>query len=87
MRELCGIIVPRQEDITGDRHDGYLAECILKACHNGPHVFQTPEGKYFSWEDDLDCGCCKPEEDDRCYLYQEITEEQFRALKKLHTKT
>lgn len=76
----CGIIVPRKEDIIGYRPDGYLPDCIRKSCHRGPHVFLTPEGKYYSWEDDWKCGCCKPEDDDRCYLYQEITEEDFLKL-------
>ena len=76
----CGIIVPRREEIIGDRSDGYLPECIRSECHHGPHVFLTPEGKYFSWEDDWKCGCCRPEEDSRCYTYQEITKGDFLAL-------
>lgn len=80
MRTRCGIIVARREEILGDRHDGYLPECIRRVNHSGPHVFLTPEGKYFSWEADWDCDCCRPEEDDRCYLYQEITQEDFFTL-------
>lgn len=76
----CGIIVARKEDIIGGRTDGYLPECIRKGCHTGLYVFLTPEGKYFSWEDDCNCGCCTPEEDDRCYLYQEITEDEYLTL-------
>ena len=83
----CGIIVARREDILGYRSDGYLPECIRGRCHCGPHVFLTPEGKYFSWEDDWKCGCCTPEEDDRCYLYQEITKDDYLALIRLHAKT
>ena len=89
MRNLCGIIVPRQEEIIDFIYDDgkYLAECIRGACHNGPHVFLTPEGKYIQWEDDLDCGCCRPEEDEPCYTYNEITKEEFLALERLHAKT
>jgi hypothetical protein len=81
----CGIIVPRQEDIIGESAD-YFAECIRGRGHSGPHVFLTPEGKYFSWEDDWKCGCCKPEEDSRCYVYKEITKEDFLALVSPHAK-
>ena len=83
---ICGIIVPRQQDIIGSRED-YTPECIRARCHSGPHVFLTPEGKYFSWEDDWTCDCCTPEEDDRCYVYQEITEDDYLALIRLHAKT
>jgi hypothetical protein len=76
----CGIIVPRRRDILGEGSDEYLPECIRGRGHRGPHVFLTPEGKYIAWEDDWSCGCCKPEEDDRCYTYGEITEDDFRAL-------
>ena len=81
---ICGIIVPRQEDIIGDRDGSYFAECIRRRCHSGPHVFLTPEGRYFSWEDDWDCDCCTPEEDDRCYVYQEISKDDYLALIQLH---
>jgi hypothetical protein len=84
---ICGIIIPRREEILGDRPDGYLPGCIRGRGHSGPHVFLTPEGKYFSWEDDWDCGCCKLEEDERCCLYQEITEGDFLALKQPRAQT
>jgi hypothetical protein len=70
----CGIIATRQEDIIGNRDDGYFAECILERHGWGPHVFRTPEGKIYAWEDDMECGCCEPDEDDRCTIYWEISE-------------
>ena len=71
---ICGIIAPRQSDIVGYRGDGYLAECILPYAHFGrPHVIRTPEGKFWAWEDDAECGCCEPDEVDRCYSFEEIT--------------
>ncbi len=77
----CRIIAPRQEDIVGFRKDGYSAECILPRCHSCPqHVIKTPEGKYFQWEDDYGCGCCSPDEDDRCYVFSEIMEVEAKRL-------
>ncbi len=71
----CGIIVPRQEYVIGYREDGYLASCILSGVHGyGPHVFRTPEGLLMAWEDDMECGCCEPEEDARCIVHWEIEE-------------
>ncbi|MEI7480122.1 MAG: hypothetical protein WCJ59_00660 [bacterium] len=83
MHTLCKIILPRQAEIVGDKDGTYFAECIRKRCHSGPHVFISPEGKYISWEDDWNCGCCRPEENDRCYTYVEISETDFLALEKL----
>ena len=72
MREICGIIVPRQRDIVGRRDDGYIAECILERGHNTPHIIQTPEGQKIAWEDDFTCACCAPDEDDRCYTFWKV---------------
>lgn len=62
------------------RHDGYLAECVLGKAHYEPHVFKTPEGKYIAWKDDMECGCCEPEEDDRCCFFWEISERQAAEM-------
>lgn len=72
--DTCGIIAPRQNGMIGYREDDYFAECILETGHLCPHIIRTPEGKYFQWEDDFDCDCCSFDEDDRCYIYSEITE-------------
>ncbi|MDO8529948.1 MAG: hypothetical protein Q7S10_00860 [bacterium] len=77
---LCGIIAPRQHEIVGDRDDGYLAECILAPFHTGPHAIKTPEGNFFAWKDDWNCGCCEPEEPDRCIIYWEIQEREISTL-------
>ena len=74
--DTCGIIAPRQSDIIGYREDKYLAECICPKHHLSPHVIKTPEGRYFDWEDDWECGCCEPDEDEHCYTFGEITEEE-----------
>ena len=76
----CGIIPPRSQDIIGDRLDDYLGECILKRAHLSPHLIKTPEGRYIQWEDDPNCDCCQPSEDDHCYVSNEITEERARQL-------
>ncbi len=78
VREICGIIAPLQEDMVGGDVDDYLAECILPRTHFCPHVIRTPEGKLIEWADDMDCGCCKPDEDDRCTVFSEITEEELQ---------
>lgn len=77
MSQVCGIIAPRQEEMTGydDARSRSLASCILEGVHGwGPHVFRTPEGGLIAWEDDNDCGCCEPDEDDRCTVYWDIKE-------------
>jgi hypothetical protein len=67
--------------MCGYREDDYLAECILSRAHNSPHIFKTPEGKFFAWEDD-ECDCCEPEEDDPCAIYWEIRESEIPNLSK-----
>ena len=70
----CGIIIPRQREVVGDREDCYLAVCILLEKHSGHHVFETPEGECFGWEYDEDCECCCTEDTgDSCYLYWPIS--------------
>lgn len=77
----CGIIVPRRDHVIGTlRKDGYLPQCILAQGHHTPHVFKTPEGKFFAWEDDMECDCCQPDEDERCYIWWEIQEEDIPKL-------
>ena len=73
--DQCGIIPPRPYDMVGWSYKGDTARlgCILEGVHNyGPHVFSTSGGKYYAWEDDLDCDCCSPDEEDRCCIYWEI---------------
>lgn len=77
---ICGIVPPRREGVVGHRSDNYLGECILEKAHLPPHLIKTPEGKYIEWEDDPNCGCCEPGEDDCCYLYSEVTEERAGQL-------
>lgn len=59
--------------MIGYRNDGYTADCVLPVAHGGPHEFVTPKGRRIAWEDDDSCGCCSPEEDDRCTVYWEVT--------------
>jgi hypothetical protein len=82
LRTVCGIIPPRRKNILGDRSDGYFGDCILPVHHSSlfPHVLKTPEGEYFSWEDDPDCDCCEPEDDDHCYLFGEISEAEYQQI-------
>jgi hypothetical protein len=68
----CGTIVPRQHDVIGERDDGYLAECILERNHLGKHMFTTPEGISYEWEDDASCGCCDGETDEPCYVFWRV---------------
>jgi len=79
-REACGILVSRQEDIVGYRNDNYSAACIMPNGHIGPHVIKTPEGRYFSWEYENDCGCCEPDDPSRCYDHRELMRHQVLKL-------
>lgn len=77
--ETCGIIIPRRDNLVEYlRSTDYLPVCICNRNHFGPHVVCMPNGQLVAWEDDLDCGCCSPEEDERCYTYWEITAEEFK---------
>lgn len=88
MDHQCGLIACRQHQIVGHRDDGYLAECILEGVHgHGPHVCRTPEGMYYAWEDDPECGCCEPDEDDHCHIYWEIEEKELPEYQRGATDT
>jgi len=79
MSDVCGIIATRQRQMVGYRHNHYVASCILTGSHQyGPHVIKTPDNKYIAWEDDMDCGCCEPEESDRCTIFWEIREDELQ---------
>jgi hypothetical protein len=80
MIQICGIIPPRHRQVIGYRRDGYVPECIRPSHQMEPHIFLTPEGKYFAWQDDWDCDCCTPEEEDRCYVVGEISEAEALRL-------
>jgi hypothetical protein len=79
--ETCAIIVIRQESISEiSQYDPieWLAECVLPQGHTcEEHIFKTPDGRYFFWKDDYECDCCEPDEEDRCYVYGEISESQM----------
>lgn len=78
-KETCGIIVPRRREILGcHRESDDLPVCICPRNHFGPHVFRTQDGQLIAWEDDHECGCCEPGEDERCYLYWNIDEAEFQ---------
>ncbi len=81
--EVCGIIAPRQEYMVGyDRfeQEGYFAECIRMRAHFGPHLVKTPDGKYYIWESEDDCGCCEIDDPDRCFICGEISETEAKKL-------
>lgn len=77
---ICGIIVPRQHQIIPYRKDKYLAECLRSRHITGPHVFRSPNGTYYAWEDDEECDCCEPGDPDRCTIHRILTESEARAL-------
>ena len=82
----CGILPPRTRDLLY-LHQGRFRDekvsfsCILpaEAC-TGRHVFRLPNEELILWEDDYDCGCCEPEDNDRCYTAHTISEDQFRLM-------
>jgi len=89
-KEICGIIPPRQDEMVEALGDGYLAHCILPNGHLGQHLVRTPEGKYFSWEFDLDCNCNSTgaiarmfgnkDGDNGCYVHNEIDKKEAEGL-------
>lgn len=87
--QTCSIV---NQQVAGDivfddvMWGGYLGACVLPRCHtNFEHVIQVPDGRYFAWKDDYDCGCCEPDEIDRCTIFWEITEEEFfRLVSQVH---
>ena len=76
VKETCGIIAPRQEEMVGSRDDHYLAECVLPKGHGEIHQFITPEGEVFQWQYDYDCGCCDPETDERCTIFGKVAKKK-----------
>lgn len=78
----CDILITRMDRIIGD--DKCLTSCDLPAGHFGPHSFIYPAhqdglgrpvaAKRWEWEDDYDCDCCTPEEDDRCFTFGPVKE-------------
>jgi hypothetical protein len=75
----CGIVVQRRENDMGLKGTG--GECLRPMSHtDGRHLFKNPEGDYYTWEDDYDCGCCAPEEIDRCFVYGRVSEEEAQCL-------
>ena len=79
-KPICGFIAPRQEEMVGDREDGYLAECVLPKSHEFErHVVKTPDGEIFSWQHS-GCDCCKPWDPDRCYEFGRMTPEVLETL-------
>lgn len=58
-----------------------LGECLRLDVHwDGKHVFRNRGGVYYLWEDDDSCGCCQPEDDERCFAYGEISEKEALEL-------
>ena len=80
-KDTCGIIAPRSNQMLGfcDIPKGYLAECVLKENHEGPHVFQAPDRSWVAWEYDLECECCRSD-DEGCTFYEEIGEKDIRTF-------
>lgn len=79
--EICGIVPPRRHELLRYEDLQCLCECIIPVdVLHSSHVFQKPDGSYMAWADDWECGCCEPEEHDRCYTYWEITEDEVHKL-------
>lgn len=85
--ELCNILPARLNELL--RHYGYYgddqkecdASCVLPYAHFCLcHVFRLPDGRYIKWEDDYDCDCCEPDEEDRCYSSGEVSKEEVDKL-------
>lgn len=63
----CGVLPPRHspEALPG------AGGCILPVGHLGDHIDKIGDS-YWRWGDDWGCGCCTPEEGDRCFNFGEI---------------
>lgn len=78
---ICGIMPPRRHEMLSFELKDHPCECILPTCHHPEeHVFMKPNGVYIIWGDDFTCGCCTPEESDRCTFFGEISFEEVQKL-------
>lgn len=76
---ICRINVVRRE--SNMRLGTTYGDCLLPhGHHNKEHLFMNPDGEYFIWADDFQCGCCDPETEDRCFYYEKISTEDAQAL-------
>ncbi len=79
----CSTIFPRAGDFESQfGSEEHLSGCILSASHAGPHVTKTVDGQFVQWESDYNCGCCGPDEDDRCVIFQKIEEKDVPKKQK-----
>ncbi len=79
MTRLCHTLPPRREYIF-QVYGKCNPECILPYAHWCGHVFHLSDGRHVQWEDDWDCGCCEPDEEDRCYDTWFVSEEEVTEL-------
>ena len=63
-------------DETSEVLDIEDTPCIRPDSHFGSHLFKTPLGRYIAWKNDMRCGCCGPDEDDRCTLHWEVKDKE-----------
>lgn len=76
--ETCGICVLRREHSM--YIEGVSGDCLRPYTHVGVHLFLNARGEYIIWEDDNECGCCEPEDHDRCFTYRRATPEEVTTL-------
>ena len=79
--KLCGIGPPGRETHNTGLDPAVSSGCLRPYAHNDfKHLFLNKYGKYILIEDDFECDCCAPEEDERCFVYQEVSEETAHKL-------
>lgn len=80
MREMCSILAPRPDIVSGQEEDG----CLRPVGHSGPHICYIPTlGTYIQWETDDECDCedCQSSDvDDWCVIYGEISAQEALVL-------
>lgn len=79
--KLCGLGPPGRETHNTGLDPAASSGCLRPYAHNDfKHLFLNKYGKYILIEDDFECDCCTPEEDERCFICAEVSEETARKL-------
>lgn len=68
----CGILPTRH----WGSNLGTCSECPLPQGHLGPHHSISSRYGLIEWEDDYECGCCEPEDSDRCFWFRALQAQQ-----------
>ncbi|HEY0010328.1 MAG TPA: hypothetical protein VGB97_00240 [Candidatus Paceibacterota bacterium] len=78
----CSILPPRPQQVRSGYNlpNSFDLGCILPLGNCYAHVFRLPNGQHVAWEDDFKCGCCEPDDEQRCIMFREISQEEVEEL-------